>query len=87
LEGLDGKKNVAPKAQRNWEEAGGEVRFRKKGATEAQRHRGARQGRKMAEPLRVPPYCGWWSAWFGSLFASFSSEKEGLALLQCAVTT
>ena len=29
--------------------------------TEAQRHRGARQGRerKMAEPLRVPPYMGW----------------------------
>ena len=54
-------KKVATKTQRKWEEAGGVAMLRKKGDTEAQRHRGARQGRRrqMAETLRVSPIFGW----------------------------
>jgi hypothetical protein len=33
----------------------------------------------MAEPFFVSVLSGWWRALFGSLFASFSSEKEGLS--------
>jgi hypothetical protein len=42
------------------------------------RRRFAGRRRNMAGPLRDPPY-GWWGAFWGSLFAFFSSEKEGLA--------
>jgi hypothetical protein len=51
-------------------------------ATETQRSKAReKKTQRMAEPLRVPPYSWWWSAFKRSLFASFSSEKEVLALL------